>query len=367
VAFRIFPTPDVKQIRVLVADDSALMRRTLRQVIESDPEFEFLGAARDGEDVLQKARELKPDVISMDINMPKLDGVTALQIIVEEAICPVVMLSSLTHKGAVTTFECLELGAFDYVGKPDGTVSSNLGTVARELILKLKAAAGVGTLQRTGKQRRELRQGLVRNKPAAPETDFNRLKQGATFKAIAIGISTGGPATIMEVLPQLPADLSGAVFMVQHMPVSFTNAFARRLNDACDLKVVEVEAGMEVHPGYCYVARGDAHLTLYRKLSGQVFIRMPTTPLTLFVPSVNVMMESVLAVYGRDTIGVLMTGIGDDGADQMMRIKEAGGYTIAESEESCVVYGMPREVIERGGACEVRPSWDIAKAVLRRM
>jgi two-component system chemotaxis response regulator CheB len=155
--------------------------------------------------------------------------------------------------------------------------------------------------------------------------------------------------------------------MVQHMPVSFTNAFARRLNDACDIKVVEVEAGMEVQPGYCYVARGDAHLTLYRKIAGPVFIRMPTTPQTLFVPSVNVMMESVLAVYGRDTIGVLMTGIGDDGADQMMRIKEAGGYTIAESEESCVVYGMPREVIERGGACEVRASWDIAKAVLRRM
>jgi two-component system chemotaxis response regulator CheB len=356
----------VKRIRVLVADDSALMRRTLRHVIESDPEFELVGAARDGEDVLQKARELKPDVISMDINMPKLDGITALQVIVEENICPVVMLSSLTHKGAVTTFECLELGAFDYVGKPDGTVSSDLGSVARELILKLKAAAGVGTLQRTGKQRRELRQEIVRTKPAPAAPNPAGLKQGAVFKAIAIGISTGGPATIMEVLPQLPRDICGAVFLVQHMPVSFTNTFARRLNDACDLKVVEVESGMEVQPGYCYVARGDSHLTLYRKLTGQVFIRMPTTPQTLFVPSVNVMMESVLAVYGRDTIGVLMTGIGDDGADQMMRIKEASGYTIAESEESCVVYGMPREVIERGGACEVRPSWEIARAILRR-
>jgi len=298
--------------------------------------------------------------------MPKLDGITALQVIVEENICPVVMLSSLTHKGAVTTFECLELGAFDYVGKPDGTVSSDLGSVARELILKLKAAAGVGTLQRTGKQRRELRQEIVRTKPAPAAPNPAGLKQGAVFKAIAIGISTGGPATIMEVLPQLPRDICGAVFLVQHMPVSFTNTFARRLNDACDLKVVEVESGMEVQPGYCYVARGDSHLTLYRKLTGQVFIRMPTTPQTLFVPSVNVMMESVLAVYGRDTIGVLMTGIGDDGADQMMRIKEASGYTIAESEESCVVYGMPREVIERGGACEVRPSWEIARAILRR-
>jgi two-component system chemotaxis response regulator CheB len=357
----------VKRIRVLVADDSALIRRTLRHVIESDPELELVGAARDGEDVLIKARELKPDVISMDINMPKVDGITALQTIVNENICPVVMLSSLTHKGATTTFECLELGAFDYVGKPDGTVSSDLGSVARDLILKLKAAAGAGTLQRTGLHRRERRQEIIRTKPALTSTDFNRLKQGATFKAVAIGISTGGPATIMEVLPQLPADITAAVFLVQHMPVTFTNTFARRLDDACDLKVVEVEAGMEVQPGHCYVARGDAHLTLYRKLTGQVFIRMPKTPPTLFVPSVNVMMESVLAVYGRDTIGVLMTGIGDDGADQMVRIKQSGGYTIAESAESCVVYGMPREAFERGGASEVRPSWEIARAILKRL
>jgi two-component system chemotaxis response regulator CheB len=356
----------MKRIRVLVADDSALMRRTLRHVIESDPEFELIGAARDGEDALQKARELRPDVISMDINMPKLDGVTVLQMIVAESICPVVMLSSLTHKGAITTFECLELGAFDFVGKPDGTVSSDLGSVARELILKLKAAAGVGTLQR-GKQRRERRQEITHAKPALEEPDFSRLKHSATFKAIAIGISTGGPATIMEVLPQIPRDIHGTVFLVQHMPVSFTNTFARRLDDACELTVVEAEPGMEVQPGFCFVARGDAHLTLYRKLTGQIFIRMPSTPQTLFVPSVNVMMESVLAVYGRDTIGVLMTGIGDDGADQMMRIKDAGGYTIAESEESCVVYGMPREVIERGGACEVRPSWEIARAIMKRM
>lgn len=358
----------MKPIRVLVADDSALMRRTLRHLIESDPELELIGAARDGDDVVQKARELRPDVISMDINMPKLDGISALQIIVEENICPVVMLSSLTQKSAITTFECLELGAFDYVGKPDGTVSSDLGIVARELILKLKAAAGVGTLRRTGRQRREMREKMSPAK-AAPSTgpEPSRLKRSSTFKAIAIGISTGGPATIMEVLPQLPRDIDAAVFLVQHMPVSFTNSFARRLNEACELKVVEAEAGMEVQPGHCYVARGDAHLTLYRKLTGQVVIRMPTTPATLFVPSVNVMMDSVLAVYGSDTIGVLMTGIGDDGADQMVRIKQAGGYTIAESEESCVVFGMPREAIERDGACEVRPSWDIAKTILKRL
>lgn len=357
----------MKRIRVLVADDSALMRRTLRHLVESDPELEYVDSARDGEDAVHKARELRPDVISMDINMPKLDGITALQMILEEKICPVVMLSSLTQKGAITTFECLELGAFDYVAKPDGTVSSDLSSVARELVLKLKAAAGLASLQRTGKARREMRESILKTRPVSAEPESPLLKPGGPFKAIAIGISTGGPATIMEVLPQLPRDIPGAVFLVQHMPASFTNSFARRLNDACDLKVVEAEGGMEVQPGYCYLARGDSHLTLYRKLTGQVFIRTPSVPRTLFVPSVNVMMESVLAVYGRDTVGVLMTGIGDDGAEQMARIKEAGGHTIAESEESCVVYGMPREAIERGAACEIRPSWDIAKAILRKM
>ena len=325
-----------------------------------------MGAARDGEDVLQKARELKPDVISMDINMPKLDGITALQIILQEISARGDVVIPDAQGQPSPTFECLELGAFDYVGKPDGTVSSDLGSVARELILKLKAAAAWARSSAPASS--DVNGGRKSSAPSRPRREqiLTGSNRAPAFKAIAIGISTGGPATIMEVLPQIPRDIPGAVFLVQHMPASFTNTFARRLNEACDLKVVEAESGMEVQPGYCFVARGDAHLTLYRKLTGQVLVRMPTTPQTLFVPSVNVMMESVLAVYGRDTIGVLMTGIGDDGADQMMRIKEAGGYTIAESEESCVVYGMPREVIERGGACEVRPSWEIARAILRR-
>jgi len=355
----------MRKVRVLVADDSAMMRRTLRQIIESDPELELVDTARDGEDAVIKARELRPDVVTMDINMPKLDGITALQIIVTEGICPVIMLSSLTNKGAVATFESLELGAFDYVCKPDGTVS-DLGTVVRELVTKIKAAASSGMRDRTGKLRLERRQAIAAPRGSLRPNASNEMARVGDFKAVAIGISTGGPATIMEVLPQIPANTNASIFLVQHMPVTFTNSFARRLDDACAIQVFEAEAGMEVHPGQCYVARGDSHLTLYRKLTGQVVIRTPSTPKTLFVPSVNVMMESVLAVYGRDTIGVLMTGIGDDGADQMVKIKQAGGYTIAESEESCVVYGMPREAIERGGAHEARPSWEIAKAIMWR-
>jgi len=353
----------MKRIRVLVADDSALMRQTLKRIIAASADLDLVGLARDGEDAVSKARELRPDVVSMDINMPKLDGITALQMILQERICPVVMVSSLTQQGTATTFECLELGAFDFVAKPDGTVSSNLGVVGDELISKLRAAASRGILDRQQRNRE-------RRKPYQPPSK-------ATFqtvthpKAVAIGISTGGPATLQEVLPQIPVDVPASIFLVQHMPPAFIASFAKRLDEHCALKVVEGRSGMPVEPSVCYVAPGGMHLCLHRKMTGEVVIRTPAIPETLFVPSVGVMMASVLNIYGKDTIGVLMTGIGDDGADQMVAIKQAGGHTIAESEQTAVVYGMPREAIERGGACVVAPSHEVAgeivKAVRRTM
>jgi len=305
----------MKKIRVLVADDSALMRQTLKRIIADWSDFDLVGLARDGEDAILKARELRPDVISMDINMPKMDGVTALQTILHEKICPVVMVSSLTQQGATTTFECQERG-------------------------------------------REHR------KPQSPPARAAFAKT-TRRRAIALGISTGGPATLHDMLPQIPADLPASMFLVQHMPPAFIASFAARLNDSCQLKVVEARSGMSVETSVCYVAPGGMHLCLHRKLTGEVVIRTPTTPPTLFVPSVGVMMASVLAVYGADTIGVLMTGIGDDGADQMVAIKQAGGHTIAESEQTAVVYGMPREAIERGGACVVSPSHDVAREIMK--
>jgi len=347
----------MKKIRVLVADDSALMRQTLKRIIAASADFDLVGTARDGKDAVSKARELRPDVISMDINMPKLDGITALQMILQEKICPVVMVSSLTQQGTTTTFECLELGAFDFIAKPDGTVSSNLGAVADELLSKLKAAACRGIVDRT-QRTRERRQP---NQAPACATFGNIARK----RAIAIGISTGGPATLQEVLPQIPADLPASVFLVQHMPPSFIASFAKRLNDSCALAVVEARSGMSVEPSICYVAPGGMHLCLHRKMTGEIVIRTPTMPATLFVPSVSVMMESVLKVYGAETVGVLMTGIGDDGADQMVAIRNAGGHTIAESEQTAVVYGMPREAIERGGACVVAPSHQVAGEILK--
>src|SRR5579884_459667 len=350
----------MKSIRVLVADDSALMRQTLKRVISAEPGMEIAGVARDGDDAVAKARDLRPDVVTMDINMPKLDGITALQIILDEKICPVVMVSSLTQRGAMTTFECLELGAFDFVAKPDGTVSSNLGAAAEELVSKIRAAAATGVLQRVRRNRaRRLASRERQQPPAVPRW------QASGPIAVAIGISTGGPATLSEVLPLLPADLPATVFLVQHMPASFLTAFARRLNEHCALDVVEARAGMGVEAGRCYVAPGGLHLCPHRKTTGEIVIRTPAQPRTLFMPSVDVMMQAVLETYRSSTVGVLMTGIGDDGADQMVRIREIGGFTIAESEETAVVYGMPREAFERGGADVVAPHYEVAQHIIQ--
>ncbi len=373
----------MKQIRVLICDDSALMRRSLTRIIEADRDLCVIGTARDGEDAVVKARDLQPDVITMDINMPVLDGITALQYIMADEIAPVIMVSSLTQEGATATFEALALGAFDFVAKPGGTVSANLDSVARELHAKIHAAAGSGTMNRLLKKK----QGLFtekaaktdgkkpartrlreRTKPAstpvkaAPST---REKDLPDFKAVALGVSTGGPKTLYDVLPLLPPDLNAAVMLVQHMPPKFITSFAQRINQHCQMQCVEAEAGMEVEPGTIYIGTGGLHLTLFKKLSKKVIIRTPARPDHMFIPSVDVMMQSVLEVFGTRTIGVLMTGMGDDGAQSMVDITRAGCITIAENEESAIVFGMPKEAIERGGARIVVPSWDIAGEIIK--
>ncbi len=353
----------MKKIGVLICDDSALMRMTLKKLIESDRHLFVIGTARDGEDAVEKARNLKPDVITMDINMPGLDGLSALQIIVHEKIAPVIMVSSLTQEGAVTTFEALELGAFDYVGKPGGTVSSDMSSVAEELIEKIKAAARYDPKAKLEREIRAPKKRVSRKK----NISASQVSGVSTtdFKAIAIGISTGGPKTIFEVLPYLPGDLNAAVFLVQHMPPNFTGSFAERIDKSTPLKCVEAQAGMTVEPGHIYLGKGGHHLTLLKTSNGRIIIRTPTRPKSLFMPSADVMMKAVAKVFGSNTIGVIMTGMGKDGAEGMEEIYRAGGVTVAESEESAIVYGMPREVVERGIAKIVAPSWEIADTLTK--
>lgn len=349
------------KIRVLIVDDSALMRRALKEIIMTDSSLEVVGTARDGQDAIEKVHDLNPDVVTMDINMPVMDGLTSMQHILSDyPEMPVLMVSSITEEGALTTFEALELGAFDYVSKPSGTVSSNIHIVGREIIQKIKLAY-------KSVNKKSIRDRIQRRSSVAPAKKFTPVNKVAAArnkelsKVVVIGISTGGPGTLMEVLPMLPQDLKAAVIIIQHMPPTFTSSFAKRLDGACRIPIKEADAGDVLQNGRGYLAPGGYQLVL----RGEA-IRLPSSPKTIFMPSVNVTMEAVLDTYGgKNVVGVLMTGMGDDGADAMVKIRKAGGITIAEDESTAVVFGMPREAIERGGAEIVVPSYKIADAIIK--
>jgi len=347
-----------RKIRVLIVDDSALMRKMIRDILKSDPQIEVIATARDGEDGLIKARELQPDVVTLDINMPGMDGLTVLQHILNESICPVVMVSSLTQEGALTTLEALELGAFDYVPKPGGTVSLNLKSVSQEIIDKVKAASKSNIYEKIKKRVSKVRQKTT-------EKFVSHITEDTDIKnAVAIGVSTGGPGTLQEIIPFLPEDLEAAVFIVQHMPANFTASFAKRLNSMAKFLFKEAEGGDTVYNTHGYLGKGGYHLLLRNRLN-KISIRLSTNPEHLFVPSVDIMMESVLSIFGKNTVGVLLTGMGDDGAEAMVKIRNAGGITIAESEETAIVFGMPMEAIKRGGADVIAPSYKIADEIVK--
>lgn len=351
------------KIRVMIVDDSALMRKVLKEIIMTDPSLEVIGSARNGEDAVEKVRDFKPDVITMDINMPIMDGLTSMQYIHHEhPELPILIISSLTTESALTTFEALELGAFDYVAKPSGTVSSNLYIIGQEIIQKIKNAYKNAN-RKSISERIKRREFLDTTKKVVPSIKERIPKCDGLSKVVVIGISTGGPGTLMEVLPMLPSDLKATLIVIQHMPPSFTASFAKRLDSACLFPFKEAEAGDVLQDGRGYLAPGGYQL-LVRREGGM--LRLSGNPKTLFMPSVNVTMESVLEAYGgENVVGVLMTGMGDDGADAMVKIRKAGGITIAEDESTAVVFGMPREAIERGGAGIVVPSYRIANEIVR--
>lgn len=362
----------MRKFSVLVCDDSALMRRTLKKIVESDPKLYVVGTARDGDDSVNKARELQPDVVTMDVNMPGMDGITALQIIVDEKIAPVLMISSLTQEGAEATFESMALGAYDYVPKPGGTVTVQMGSVVHEIVTKIKAAARArpGVMSRLARRKfGEVKAHVIRKPRRRVAVAPARRKKASDvprpgFKAVALGISTGGPKTLFEVLPFLPKDLDAAVFVVQHMPAQFIPPYANRIHNNCEMPCRLASPGMAVEPGNIYLGKGGSHLFIIRRPSGKIQLRTPTRPETTFIPSVDAMMDSVLNVFGSDTVGVLMTGMGSDGAAGMEKIMKAGGRTIAESEESATVYGMPKEAVERGAVQVIAPSWEIAERII---
>lgn len=347
-------------IKVLIVDDSALMRKNLRRLLERERDIVVVGAARDGEDAIIKYAETEPDVVTLDINMPKMDGLTTLQhILTADPNAKVIMLSSLTHEGAMVTFEALALGALDFVGKPGGTVSADLATITQELIGKIKMAARV----RSGSRSSGSHYKAIKER----QTSTVRKARVTGKRIVVIGISTGGPKTLLEVVPKLPATLQAPVLIVQHMPANFTTGFAQRLDSFSPLRIKEAAAGDILQPGCAYLAPGGQHMVLTPMADGSGHrIRITSSPAdSLYKPSVDVTMDSVFQCFGSRMVGVIMTGMGADGANAMERLHKAGGATIAESEKTSIVFGMPREVIELGAADLILPSYEIGDAITR--
>ncbi len=344
--------------KILVVDDSALMRKHLRQILETQDDFE-VHTARDGQDALQRIQELDPDLVTLDINMPVMDGITCLSHIMTEFPRPVVMVSSLTEKGAIATFEALELGAIDYIPKPDGTVSLHIRDITEELVAKVRAALGSRRSIRRQKRRKAgSRPGKSRlhagNRPQKP-SPIPGSPHGTGL--ILIGVSTGGPRTLEEILPVLPADFPLPVLVAQHMPGKFTRVFAQRLDRLCPLRVREVGGPSELAPGTIWIARGDTDIVVSKRRDRLVALSVPVDDRFIWHPSVERMVRSALDhIPAEKLIAAQLTGMGHDGASAMAELHRKGGHTVAESEQTAVVFGMPRELIELGGAEVILPA-----------
>jgi two-component system chemotaxis response regulator CheB len=349
-------------IKLLIVDDSALMRRQLTLLFQAEGDF-TLFQARNGREAVAANKEFQPDVVTLDINMPEMDGITALSLLMAERPVPVVMVSSLTEKGALATFEALNLGAVDYITKPGGTISLSIDEIKEDLVGKVRAAAKA-RLKGRGSAIKGLAQRLREDRAATPPPPVAIRRGMGGEGLVIIGVSTGGPRTLEDILPLLPAHSPWPVLVVQHMPAAFTRSFAERLDQICAMKVVETAGPMPVEPGTIYIAKGGADMILARRSGKLTVLPKPENAQFLWHPSVDCLGQTVLECCDpARVIAILLTGMGHDGADSFAEIRQRGGRTIAESEESSVVFGMPAELIKRGGATVVLPSTKVAAQV----
>lgn len=341
-------------MRVLVVDDSAFMRKALRGILEGGGMQ--VSVARDGVDALEQVRALDPDVVTLDINMPEMDGLTCLAKLIDESPRPVVMVSSLTEQGAAATLEALELGAVDYVCKPDGTVSLNIDLVAREIVAKVRAAATARPRRAGSLVNRLARQRAADGAHAARPANPQPRRNAARIEVVLIGASTGGPGVLGDLLQALPAGFPAPVVIAQHIPASFTKPLADRLDAACAVSVRELADSRPLERGVVLIARGDADVVLTRRAGALAARSVPAGATFRWHPSVERLVRSALTYcQPRSILAVQLTGMGDDGVDAMCEVHARGGLTIAESEETAVVFGMPGELIHRGGATKVLP------------
>lgn len=352
-----------RRIRVLIVDDSALVRSLLTEMLAADRQIEVIGTAADAQAAREKIKALNPDVLTLDVEMPRMDGITFLRNLMRLRPMPVVMVSSLTERGADVTLDALAIGAVDWLAKPKIDVAARLKDYAEELIAKIKAAA-TATVRAYDPRRAPVARGRPAYSADAvlpPPTGVRPFR--TTERILAIGASTGGTEAIKAVLLGLPPD-SPAVLIAQHIPKAFSAAFARRLNDACALTVCEAQHGQQVLPGHAYVAPGDRHLMLRRDGARYVCRLDDGPPVNRHKPSVDVLFRSVARAAPGSACGVLLTGMGKDGARGLMEIRDSGSATVAQDEASSVVWGMPREAVVLGAAQEVLPLEAIAARTL---
>jgi two-component system chemotaxis response regulator CheB len=355
----------LKKIRVVVVDDSALVRGLLAEIINRQKDMECVGAANDPLIAREMIRELNPDVITLDIEMPKMDGIDFLSRLMRLRPMPVVMISTLTERGGEVTMRALELGAVDFVAKPKMGVADGIRELADQIVEKVRiaAAAHVRRASQPGPARSTFDQN---SHVESRNPEFLSLGHLSTEKLIFIGASTGGTEAIKEILTRMPAD-SPAIAITQHMPPGFTTSFAARLNSMCQIKVGEATHGERILPGHAYIAPGGKQFRVDKSGANYVCVVEEGEPVNRHRPSVEVLFKSAARVVGCNAFGVMLTGMGNDGAKAMKEMKDAGSYNFVQDEASCIVFGMPREAILHGAADEILPLLDIAGALLARL
>ena len=355
----------MKKIRVVVVDDSALVRGLLTEIINREHDMECVGAANDPLIAREMIRDLNPDVITLDVEMPRMDGIDFLARLMRLRPMPVVMISTLTERGAEVTMRALELGAVDFVAKPRIGLADGIGELANQIVEKIRIAAtahirrALPLGRSAGGNSADFRSATFRQEPMA-------MGRVSTEKLICIGASTGGTEAIKEILTRMPADSPGVV-ITQHMPPGFTTSFAARLNTLCQITVQEAVNGGRVLPGHAYIAPGGTQFRVAKSGANYVCVVEDGEPVNRHKPSVEVLFSSAARVVGRNAFGIMLTGMGGDGAKAMKEMKDAGSYNYVQDEASCIVFGMPKEAILHGAADEVLPLLEIAGALLTRL
>jgi two-component system chemotaxis response regulator CheB len=347
----------MNKIRVLVVDDSTFMRKAIETMLAGETDIEIAGFGKNGIEAVDMAASLKPDVITLDVEMPKMDGITALELIMKNSPTPVIMVSSLTQEGADTTLRALDKGAVDFIPKEKSYGSIGILKISNELKSKVRRFAGDKNIIHRLKPVSALRA------PQPHPAVSKKSSLSSNKRIVALGTSTGGPQSLQRVIPLLPAELGVPVVIVQHMPPSFTQSLAARLNSLSKLEVVEAQGGETLKPNTVYIAKGGKQMTVKRTGTSASIVVSEEDPKLLHNPSVDIMVDSVAETFGGDALGVIMTGMGNDGTRGLKKLKEKGGFIISQDEPSCVVYGMPRAVAEAGIADEIVPLDEIASRI----